>query len=152
MTSKSPKKNLLQDAVAFLLGGLASAVIIFAAITTCGMSFGPDGFPLLPEDARQEAEDIARLTPFPKKTSELSMTSRGGAFGHQFQIAFFGDPIEMSRWVDSCPDIKDPQCTSNQSEDGSIRYRIPERGGSNAIPALIHYPDRGTLVVEINYM
>lgn len=141
------KKDILLCLIAFVFGGLSTLVLV----ATQGLSFGPEGFPLDPEAARMDAERIARLTSFPKQTSELSMTSRGGPFGGQFQVAFFGDIDEVSAWVNSCPGIQDPSCKSHQTEDGGIRYEIPQRpviSGSSV--ELLHNPIRGTVVVILS--
>ena len=138
------KKDILLCLIAFVFGGFSTLVLV----ATQGMSFGPEGFPLNPEAARMDMERIARLTPFPKQTSELSMTSRGGPFGGQFQVAFFGDIDEVSAWVNSCPGIQDPRCKSHQTEDGGIRYDIPQRPViSGTLVELLHNPKRGTVVV-----
>jgi hypothetical protein len=144
-----PRKNaIIICLVAFMLGGFSTLVLIVMQ----GMSFGPEGFPLNPEAARSDTERVARLAPIPRQTSELSMTSRGGPFGNQFQLAFFGEIDEIASWVKSCPGIQDPKCESRRTENGAIHYDIPQRPlASNPITELIHHPDRGTVIVRLSY-
>ncbi|MBN8457463.1 MAG: hypothetical protein J0M04_06450 [Verrucomicrobia bacterium] len=152
MTPTHQKKGRLRSSVPFLLGALTGAAIIAVSIITLGMSFGPSGFPLLPESARHHTEDVARLAPFPRRTSELSMASTGGPFASKFQISFFGDIDEISRWVSSCPGVQDPECLPHHNDDGSILYIIPQRPPvSEVSTSLLHHPDRGTVIVTVIY-
>jgi len=132
-------------------GGALTVVFSLALIIGLDISFGPPGYPHFSEkSARTSTIEWARLSPFPAEAKSFTIVTGGGMFTREFRVSFFGDPASIADWVRSCPGIADPKTTKTESPDGGVIYKIPAGGGA-LFAELIHYPNRGTILIRTSW-
>jgi hypothetical protein len=131
-----------------LLGGTSAVAGLVILALSVGIKPGPPGYPYFTEpSARKATLEWARLSPFPTEVEGFTITTGGTMFTRSFRVTFFGNPPDISKWVQSCPGIVDPKTEKTMAEDGTITYEM--RGGGGAVYAeLIHHPDRGTVIIR----
>lgn len=131
----------------FALGSGAVVVCAVAVIYGCGLTFGPPGYPWFNEPGGRKAVlEWARLQSFPERMKSFTIVTAGNMFTRKFEVAFYGEPAEIERWVRSRPGVKDERSKKEVQEEGTVIYEIVPGGGAG-FAELRHHPQRG--IIEI---